>query len=924
MKFKVVFSAAILTAVLCISISAFGYVYDGYDYRLTTNAYAPTANWAAAAVSEFGPTAQVVDWNTIKAEFGGSVDSLRSFLDGIGYTNDFTGPGAPAVTWYGSQTWSGTTRSYGINRVEGIVPPGYLVHDQILNNWLLLGSWPADRQLVVSIPMHDVNVPNIIGMTQANAESAITSAGLVVGTVNTAYSGSVAAGNVISQSPTAGTTVVQNTAVNIEVSLGSSPKPVNLNGQYWFGSLSADVTTNVPWGKQGTVSVNGNNWVQEWDDQNGHHTFLSTFTTSVQPDGSINVNLSSGPYNIAWNGDVMMHADTAPNANNRMGFDIIIRKTNNIDVNDIVGEHSLFGHSLDSTGTWAISWDEAASGAFVLEANGILHGTSTDSKGVTSSIVTTWDLNSITKMMDIWTPDGTKSSMLCKGGIIFDSAVVPDYGGGVYYDFFVKKTTQTITPSEMAGTYQVRFLETGPATGDVYTCGKGTCIINADGTMHVDAWYSDGTHDIFDSNYTLGPGNAFSISSAPEQGIISPDKNLILMPEYICSNPRNSYDWIGGIFLIRNTTPASEPNDIADLNGDGVVNFIDLKKFCEHWLETGCVPPYGCQGTDFDNNTKVDFKDFAIFAQHWLGGDEISNHVFEIDFDGEWLYESPGVINDRDGIHIEIDTDDTVNRIEFTTPAGNIFEIPNAPITEYPIAGGWMQIGKEFDYESGQYYWTYAPGFIDPNSLSAYGDGLYKFTVYYADGRHQHTTAWFGIPGTNNPIPQPTQLPVITSFNHGDTLTSPVTFSWEPCTDAAAQIIGLEVWDVHNVYDVEWNLPLSATGLDEPLALPAELYIAELDFNVDYNSINEDGIAVYVDKYSQSYYSFTVKPAPIPGDFEPDGDVDFADLMILANQWLQPPGNPSADIAPPPNGDGIVNFLDFAVFAQHWLENVGF
>ena len=82
-------------------------------------------------------------------------------------------------------------------------------------------------------------------------------------------------------------------------------------------------------------------------------------------------------------------------------------------------------------------------------------------------------------------------------------------------------------------------------------------------------------------------------------------------------------------------------------------------------------------------------------------------------------------------------------------------------------------------------------------------------------------------------------------------------------------------------------MPLSATGLDEPIALPAESYIAELDFNVDYNSINEDGIAIYVDKYSQSYYSFTVEPAPIPGDFDSDGDVDFADLMILANQWLQ-------------------------------------
>jgi hypothetical protein len=57
-----------------------------------------------------------------------------------------------------------------------------------------------------------------------------------------------------------------------------------------------------------------------------------------------------------------------------------------------------------------------------------------------------------------------------------------------------------------------------------------------------------------------------------------------------------------------------------------------------------------------------------------------------------------------------------------------------------------------------------------------------------------------------------------------------------------------------------------------------------------------------------------------PGDFEPDCDVDWADLAVLAGQWLQIPGTPSADIAPLPNGDGKVNFLDFAEFAIHWLE----
>jgi hypothetical protein len=55
------------------------------------------------------------------------------------------------------------------------------------------------------------------------------------------------------------------------------------------------------------------------------------------------------------------------------------------------------------------------------------------------------------------------------------------------------------------------------------------------------------------------------------------------------------------------------------------------------------------------------------------------------------------------------------------------------------------------------------------------------------------------------------------------------------------------------------------------------------------------------------------------GDINTDGIVDFKDLGILASQWLQPPGTPSADIAPL-SPDGIVNFLDFAVIAEHWFE----
>lgn len=67
-----------------------------------------------------------------------------------------------------------------------------------------------------------VIVPDMVGMTQAAGEAAITAAGLVVGVVTNESHPSIAAGDIISQSPASGNTVAQNSAVNLVVSLGAA------------------------------------------------------------------------------------------------------------------------------------------------------------------------------------------------------------------------------------------------------------------------------------------------------------------------------------------------------------------------------------------------------------------------------------------------------------------------------------------------------------------------------------------------------------------------------------------------------------------------------------------------------------------------------------------------------------------------------
>ena len=74
--------------------------------------------------------------------------------------------------------------------------------------------------LVVSLGVAQVTVPNVVGLAQAAAETAIVNADLVVGTVTTANSDTVPAGDVISQDPAGGSTVDSGSAVNLVVSLG--------------------------------------------------------------------------------------------------------------------------------------------------------------------------------------------------------------------------------------------------------------------------------------------------------------------------------------------------------------------------------------------------------------------------------------------------------------------------------------------------------------------------------------------------------------------------------------------------------------------------------------------------------------------------------------------------------------------------------
>ena len=84
------------------------------------------------------------------------------------------------------------------------------------------GKKVAAGSAVALVVSRGTQVPNVVGRTQAEAQKALTSAGLTLGSVTMANSATVAAGRVISQNPGAGTTVNPGSTVALVVSLGTT------------------------------------------------------------------------------------------------------------------------------------------------------------------------------------------------------------------------------------------------------------------------------------------------------------------------------------------------------------------------------------------------------------------------------------------------------------------------------------------------------------------------------------------------------------------------------------------------------------------------------------------------------------------------------------------------------------------------------
>lgn len=229
---------------------------------------------------------------------------------------------------------------------------------------------------------------------------------------------------------------------------------------------------------------------------------------------------------------------------------------------------------------------------------------------------------------------------------------------------------------------------------------------------------------------------------------------------------------------------------------------------------------------------------------------EITKHVYGIEIAQGRDYQFPGEALIYE-CTFRVQSDASVDRVEFRTPAGYTFEITKEPVQ-------WPNGETSYEYDGETAHWEYWVYYLDESGLGKYGDGNYTITVFYEGGGKDQTTAWFGIPRTDDYMPQPTQKPISIFPLHNDITTSRVTFEWEPCEDPSANLIVLHLENLDTGEEInKWFKPRKNSWKN--VKLSAGLWDADFSFGQRYRPVrNNDHILVRVSKYIEIDYMFTV------------------------------------------------------------------
>jgi len=174
-----------------------------------------------AGNSQYGPAsdsfafhvlAAVVSTATPKVTLSVNPSSIQ-----VGGTALLTWSSSNATACAAAGAWSGARPLSGTLTVTGTAA-GKNIYTLACSN----GTNTTVAQATLAVTAPPVTIPNVVGLTQALATTSITGANLVVGTVTRQSEWIILPGVVVGESPSAGSTVAANSAVNLVVSSGST------------------------------------------------------------------------------------------------------------------------------------------------------------------------------------------------------------------------------------------------------------------------------------------------------------------------------------------------------------------------------------------------------------------------------------------------------------------------------------------------------------------------------------------------------------------------------------------------------------------------------------------------------------------------------------------------------------------------------
>ena len=189
-----------------------------------------------------------------------------------------------------------------------------------------------------------VTVPDVLGMTQEEAEAALEEAGLTVGEIEQSYSDEVEEGCVMEQTPDADKEVAEESEVDLVISKGATPaetvEMIDVTGMTESKAKAAIVALGL------VASV-----TEEADDADEGTVFYQSVDEGeeVEVGSTVEIKVSTGPETATVPGVLGMTTSEASNALSNAGFEV---KTETGDYSDTYAKGTVMAQSV--TGTAAV------------------------------------------------------------------------------------------------------------------------------------------------------------------------------------------------------------------------------------------------------------------------------------------------------------------------------------------------------------------------------------------------------------------------------------------------------------------------------------------------------------------------------------------------------------------------------------------